>query len=147
MQISDFGLAVTSGNHSKGNIKLSGTMGYVAPEYLLDGMLFSPSTSCVSPAILFVEYSLITSSQLWRSTLIMCNCIEFREVDWEERCICVWSSTSRTSARKEACWEDGTISVSINCYMGTQCYDIWSLLELLESSIQINTRRYTTCKK
>ena len=43
MQISDFGLAVTSGNQSKGNIKLSGTMGYVAPEYLLDGMPFFPS--------------------------------------------------------------------------------------------------------
>jgi serine/threonine protein kinase len=43
MQISDFGLAVTSGNHSKGNIKLSGTMGYVAPEYLLDGKLTEKS--------------------------------------------------------------------------------------------------------
>ncbi|CAN6237349.1 unnamed protein product [Urochloa humidicola] len=42
-KISDFGLAVTSGNHSKGNIKLSGTMGYVAPEYLLDGRLTEKS--------------------------------------------------------------------------------------------------------
>ncbi|RCV05162.1 hypothetical protein SEVIR_1G060200v4 [Setaria viridis] len=42
-KISDFGLAVTSGNHSKGNIKLSGTMGYVAPEYLLDGKLTEKS--------------------------------------------------------------------------------------------------------
>jgi len=37
IQISDFGLAVTGGNQNKGNIKLSGTLGYVAPEYLLDG--------------------------------------------------------------------------------------------------------------
>nr|CAB3445856.1 unnamed protein product [Digitaria exilis] len=42
-KISDFGLAVASGNHSKGNIKLSGTMGYVAPEYLLDGKLTEKS--------------------------------------------------------------------------------------------------------
>lgn len=53
MQISDFGLAVTSGNHSKGNIKLSGTMGYVAPEYLLDGMTFYHP--CVLLVILFVD--------------------------------------------------------------------------------------------
>lgn len=38
MQISDFGLAVTSGNLDKGSMELSGTLGYVAPEYLLDGM-------------------------------------------------------------------------------------------------------------
>lgn len=37
MQISDFGLAVSVGVHGKNNIKLSGTLGYVAPEYLLDG--------------------------------------------------------------------------------------------------------------
>jgi serine/threonine protein kinase len=37
IQLSDFGLAVTSGIENK-NIKLSGTLGYVAPEYLLDGM-------------------------------------------------------------------------------------------------------------
>jgi len=37
IQLSDFGLAVTSGIQSK-NIELSGTLGYVAPEYLLDGM-------------------------------------------------------------------------------------------------------------
>ncbi|KAG8070045.1 hypothetical protein GUJ93_ZPchr0006g42359 [Zizania palustris] len=42
-KISDFGLAVTSGNHSKGNLKLSGTLGYVAPEYLLDGKLTEKS--------------------------------------------------------------------------------------------------------
>ncbi|PWZ07342.1 putative receptor-like protein kinase [Zea mays] len=35
-KISDFGLAVTSGNIDKGSMKLSGTLGYVAPEYLLD---------------------------------------------------------------------------------------------------------------
>lgn len=38
IQLSDFGLAITGGNQSKENLKLSGTLGYVAPEYLLDGM-------------------------------------------------------------------------------------------------------------
>ncbi|XP_020265697.1 probable receptor-like protein kinase At1g80640 [Asparagus officinalis] len=42
-KISDFGLAVTGGNENKGNIKLSGTLGYVAPEYLLDGKLTEKS--------------------------------------------------------------------------------------------------------
>uniref|UniRef100_A0ACD5Z9C3 Uncharacterized protein n=1 Tax=Avena sativa TaxID=4498 RepID=A0ACD5Z9C3_AVESA len=42
-KISDFGLAVSSGNRSKGNLKLSGTLGYVAPEYLLDGKLTEKS--------------------------------------------------------------------------------------------------------
>lgn len=41
IQISDFGLAVTNGMHGKNNIKLSGTLGYVAPEYLLDGKTFT----------------------------------------------------------------------------------------------------------
>lgn len=38
MQISDFGLAVNAVGPSKENVKLSGTVGYVAPEYLLDGI-------------------------------------------------------------------------------------------------------------
>jgi len=42
-KISDFGLAVTSGNIDKGSMKLSGTLGYVAPEYLLDGKLTEKS--------------------------------------------------------------------------------------------------------
>ncbi|KAL6603066.1 hypothetical protein ACP70R_043427 [Stipagrostis hirtigluma subsp. patula] len=42
-KISDFGLAVTSGTLDKGNMKLSGTLGYVAPEYLLDGKLTEKS--------------------------------------------------------------------------------------------------------
>jgi hypothetical protein len=46
LQISDFGLAVTSGNHNKGNLKLSRTLGYVAPEYLLDGMPSSCALLC-----------------------------------------------------------------------------------------------------
>lgn len=37
IQLSDFGLAITDGSQEKNNIKLSGTLGYVAPEYLLDG--------------------------------------------------------------------------------------------------------------
>ncbi|KAJ8773931.1 hypothetical protein K2173_009362 [Erythroxylum novogranatense] len=41
-KLSDFGLAVPSGIHSN-NIKLSGTSGYVAPEYLLDGTLTDKS--------------------------------------------------------------------------------------------------------
>ncbi|XP_077236719.1 putative receptor-like protein kinase At1g80640 [Tasmannia lanceolata] len=42
-KLSDFGLAVTAGSQSKSNIKLSGTLGYVAPEYLLDGKLTEKS--------------------------------------------------------------------------------------------------------
>ncbi|KAK4590157.1 hypothetical protein RGQ29_020628 [Quercus rubra] len=41
-KLSDFGLAVTSGTESN-NLKLSGTMDYVAPEYLLDGKLTDKS--------------------------------------------------------------------------------------------------------
>ncbi|KAK1369935.1 Protein kinase domain-containing protein [Heracleum sosnowskyi] len=41
-KLSDFGLAVTQGTN-KGNLKLSGTLGYVAPEYLLDGKLTDKS--------------------------------------------------------------------------------------------------------
>ncbi|KAK7400989.1 hypothetical protein VNO78_12298 [Psophocarpus tetragonolobus] len=35
-KVLDFGLAITGGSQSKKNIKLLGTMGYVALEYLLD---------------------------------------------------------------------------------------------------------------
>ncbi|XP_019094022.1 PREDICTED: probable receptor-like protein kinase At1g80640 [Camelina sativa] len=42
-KISDFGLAVSLDEHGKANIKLSGTLGYVAPEYLLDGKLTDKS--------------------------------------------------------------------------------------------------------
>ncbi|KAK4488873.1 hypothetical protein RD792_004689 [Penstemon davidsonii] len=42
-KLSDFGLATTGGNSNKTNIKLSGTLGYVAPEYLLDGKLTDKS--------------------------------------------------------------------------------------------------------
>lgn len=38
IQLSNFGLAVTSGIESKDNIELSRSQGYVAPEYILDGM-------------------------------------------------------------------------------------------------------------
>ncbi|KAG5540995.1 hypothetical protein RHGRI_021025 [Rhododendron griersonianum] len=37
-KLSDFGLAIADGTQNK-NLKLSGTLGYVAPEYLLDGEL------------------------------------------------------------------------------------------------------------
>ncbi|CAI9786800.1 unnamed protein product [Fraxinus pennsylvanica] len=36
-KLSDFGLAIHGGNSNKTNIKFSGTLGYDAPEYLLDG--------------------------------------------------------------------------------------------------------------
>ncbi|KAM7480298.1 hypothetical protein LguiA_028511 [Lonicera macranthoides] len=42
-KLSDFSLAVTGGMQNKNNIKLSGTLGYVAPEYLLDGKLTDKS--------------------------------------------------------------------------------------------------------
>ncbi|KAI3506089.1 hypothetical protein L1887_28445 [Cichorium endivia] len=42
-KLSDFGLAIMDGDQNKNNIKLSGTLGYVAPEYLLDGKLTDKS--------------------------------------------------------------------------------------------------------
>ncbi|XP_031478549.1 probable receptor-like protein kinase At1g80640 [Nymphaea colorata] len=42
-KLSDFGLAVTVGSHNKANIKLLGTLGYLAPEYVLDGKLTEKS--------------------------------------------------------------------------------------------------------
>ncbi|KAK6912538.1 Serine-threonine/tyrosine-protein kinase, catalytic domain [Dillenia turbinata] len=42
-KLSDFGLAIIDGTQNKSNIKLSGTLGYVAPEYLLDGKLTDKS--------------------------------------------------------------------------------------------------------
>ncbi|KAA0064902.1 putative receptor-like protein kinase [Cucumis melo var. makuwa] len=42
-KLSDFGLSVIVGAQNKNDIKLSGTMGYVAPEYLLDGKLTDKS--------------------------------------------------------------------------------------------------------
>lgn len=42
-KLSDFGLAITGGSPRKNNIKLTGTLGYVAPEYLLDGKLTDKS--------------------------------------------------------------------------------------------------------
>ncbi|CAI9759696.1 unnamed protein product [Fraxinus pennsylvanica] len=42
-KLSDFGLAVPDGAQNRNNIKLSGTLGYVAPEYLLDGKLTDKS--------------------------------------------------------------------------------------------------------
>ncbi|CAA2985629.1 probable receptor kinase At1g80640 [Olea europaea subsp. europaea] len=42
-KLSDFGLAVPDGAQNRNNVKLSGTLGYVAPEYLLDGKLTDKS--------------------------------------------------------------------------------------------------------
>ncbi|KAK8483478.1 hypothetical protein V6N11_031132 [Hibiscus sabdariffa] len=44
-KLSDFGLAVTTGSQNK-NVKLSGTLGYVAPEYLLEG---KPKVQAIVP--------------------------------------------------------------------------------------------------
>ncbi|KAL9463002.1 hypothetical protein AB3S75_000916 [Citrus x aurantiifolia] len=41
-KLSDFGLSVTAGTQSR-NVKISGTLGYVAPEYLLEGKLTDKS--------------------------------------------------------------------------------------------------------
>ncbi|KAL4592349.1 hypothetical protein LXL04_005340 [Taraxacum kok-saghyz] len=51
-KLSDFGLAVMEGASSK-NIKLSGTLGYVAPEYLLDGKLTDKSDVYAYGVVLF----------------------------------------------------------------------------------------------
>ncbi|XAR69419.1 Non-specific serine/threonine protein kinase [Bertholletia excelsa] len=42
-KLSDFGLAIADGTQKKNSVKLSGTVGYVAPEYLLDGKLTDKS--------------------------------------------------------------------------------------------------------
>ncbi|KAJ4827249.1 hypothetical protein Tsubulata_015213 [Turnera subulata] len=42
-KLSDFGLAVADSSHNKNKLKLSGTVGYVAPEYMLDGELTDKS--------------------------------------------------------------------------------------------------------
>ncbi|EEF46905.1 probable receptor-like protein kinase At1g80640 [Ricinus communis] len=42
-KLSDFGLAVADSSHNKNKLKLSGTVGYVAPEYMLDGELTEKS--------------------------------------------------------------------------------------------------------
>ncbi|XP_052174688.1 probable receptor-like protein kinase At1g80640 isoform X2 [Diospyros lotus] len=42
-KLTDFGVAIACGNHSRDNIKLSETLGYAAPEYLLDGKLTDKS--------------------------------------------------------------------------------------------------------
>lgn len=52
--------------------------------------------------------------------------VNFREVDWEERCIRIWSSASRAPDGKEACWENVTISVPINCVMGNLHCLLWT---------------------
>ncbi|RLM61395.1 putative receptor-like protein kinase [Panicum miliaceum] len=52
-KISDFGLAINGGNHNKDVIKPSGTFGYVAPEYLLDGQLTEKSDVYAFGVVLF----------------------------------------------------------------------------------------------
>ncbi|WCJ30361.1 Protein kinase superfamily protein [Euphorbia peplus] len=42
-KLSDFGLAVADNSYNRNKLKLSGTVGYVAPEYMLDGELTEKS--------------------------------------------------------------------------------------------------------
>lgn len=69
VQLSDFGLAVTSGIENK-NIKLSGTLGYVAPEYLLEGMLKLSTMLMVESLLCFIAYA-IFSSITWNRSRLM----------------------------------------------------------------------------
>lgn len=39
VQISNFGLAVSSGIENKDSVELTGALDYVAPEYTLEGLL------------------------------------------------------------------------------------------------------------
>ncbi|CAO2206406.1 unnamed protein product [Urochloa humidicola] len=52
-KISDFGLAIYGGNCNKDDINPSGTLGYVAPEYLLDGQLTEKSDVYAFGVVLF----------------------------------------------------------------------------------------------
>ncbi|CAO2187763.1 unnamed protein product [Urochloa humidicola] len=52
-KISDFGLAIYGGNRNKDDINPSGTVGYVAPEYLLDGLLTEKSDVYAFGVVLF----------------------------------------------------------------------------------------------
>ncbi|GJR06572.1 probable receptor-like protein kinase [Tanacetum coccineum] len=54
-ELSDFGLAITGGIHGKNNIKLSGTLGYVAPEYLLDGKLTDKKSDVYAFGVVLLE--------------------------------------------------------------------------------------------
>lgn len=124
LQIADFGLAVSSGSVNKGSVKLSGTLGYVAPEYLLDGTMSSSSQII----LLFVDKTILLTLKCYFHYVTFSGHVDFREVDWKERCIRVRSSASRAPYGEEACWEDVTISVPINCDMGTmQCLNspVW----------------------
>ncbi|VFQ67129.1 unnamed protein product [Cuscuta campestris] len=53
-KISDFGLSITGANINKSNAKISGSQGYVAPEYLLDGKL-SDKTDVYAFGIILLE--------------------------------------------------------------------------------------------
>ncbi|CAN7018002.1 unnamed protein product [Brassica oleracea var. botrytis] len=54
-KISDFGLAVSVGMHGSNNIKLSGTLGYVAPEYLLDGRKLTDKSDVYAFGVVLLE--------------------------------------------------------------------------------------------
>lgn len=61
-QLSDFGLAITGGSPRKNNIKLTGTLGYVAPEYLLDGK--ASLSLCNLHLLIYVLANMVPSREL-----------------------------------------------------------------------------------
>ncbi|XBH77539.1 hypothetical protein VPH35_104006 [Triticum aestivum] len=96
-KISDFGLAVTSGNRSKGNLKLSGTLGYVAPEYLLDGKLTEKSDVYAFGVVLLelllgrrpvekMAPSQCQSIVTWVHTILICDILKLARIDPVKQC-------------------------------------------------------------
>ena len=77
MQIADFGLAVSSGSVNKGSVKLSGTLGYVAPEYLLDGT----TSSSTHLLVLFVDKTKLSTLKFYFHYVTLSGHVNFREVD------------------------------------------------------------------
>jgi serine/threonine protein kinase len=76
-KIADFGLAVSSGSVNKGSVKLSGTLGYVAPEYLLDGTMSSSSQII----LLFVDKTILLTLKCYFHYVTFSGHVDFREVD------------------------------------------------------------------
>uniref|UniRef100_A0A9I9D0M6 non-specific serine/threonine protein kinase n=1 Tax=Cucumis melo TaxID=3656 RepID=A0A9I9D0M6_CUCME len=64
-KLSDFGLSVIVGAQNKNDIKLSGTMGYVAPEYLLDGNILSVNYLLLLHIVSFqLQFGILAMPQL-----------------------------------------------------------------------------------
>ena len=80
-QLSDFGLAVTDAGQNKNNLKLSGTLGYLAPEYLLDGMY--TNSPIIAQLILigcYSYYSIISFPSLGVNKKVLLDPIDFNFV-------------------------------------------------------------------